>query len=209
MRRVIHSFVCLAIVAGLAVFAAIAMAQETVEEKSTGKEFPAKVSFAGEYKTHDLKITGLGLRKKFWAKVYGMAHYMEGGRTFSSKNDALTTALSDQYAKQITLVFVRDVGAEKIQDAFREGFKKNSNDTEMQQITALAEKFVAFFTKDIKNGERMVFRTQPGGRVTTIIHGEEQEPISSVTFSTVLWRIWLGKHSIVDRNRLVEMVVED
>jgi hypothetical protein len=45
--------------------------------------------------------------------------------------------------------------------------------------------------------------------VTTIIHGAEQEPIDSVTFSSVLWRIWLGKHSIVDRDRLVEMVVED
>ena len=209
MRRVIHSFVCLAVVAGAAAFAAVSAAQETVEEKSTGKQFPKKVSFAGDYKTHNLEITGLGLRKKFWAKVYGMAHYMEGGRTFSNKRDALTTALSDQYAKQITLVFVRDVGAEKIQDAFRDGFKKNSNDTEREQISELVDKFVGSFTREIKNGERVVFRTQPGGRVTTIIHGEEQEPIDSVTFSTVLWRIWLGKHSIVDRNRLVEMVVED
>jgi len=209
MRRVIHSFVCLAIVAGMATFAAVATAQETVEEKSTDKQFPKSVSFAGDYKTHQLEITGLSVRKKFWVKVYGMAHYMEGGRTFSSKNDALTTVLSDQYAKQITMVFVRDVGIEKIQDAFREGFKKNSSDTEREQISELVDKFVGFFTKEIKNGERMVFRTQPGGRVTTIVHGEEQEPISSVTFSTVLWRIWLGKHSIVDRNRLVEMVVED
>jgi hypothetical protein len=209
MRKVIHSLVGLAIVAGVAAFALVAAAQDTVEEKSTGKQFPKSVSFAGDYKTHNLQLTGLGLRKKFWAKVYGMAHYMEGGRTFKSKKDALTTALSDQYAKQITMVFVRDVDAGKIQDAFSDGFKKNASKTEMEQISELVDQFVGFFTEDIKNGERIVLRTQPGGRVMTIIHGAEQKPIDSVTFSSVLWRIWLGKHSIVDRNRLVEMVVED
>lgn len=209
MKRVIHGVLCVAIAAGVAAVAAVAQTEDTVEEKSTGKRFPTTVSFAGDYKTHNLQITGLGLRKKFWAKVYGMAHYMEGERTFESKRDALTTALSDQYAKQFTLVFVRDVDAGKIQDAFRDGFKKNASDTEMEQISALVDEFVGFFSGDIKNGERMVFRTVPGGKVTTIIHGEEQDPISSVTFSSVLWRIWLGKHSIVDRNRLVEMVVED
>jgi hypothetical protein len=209
MRKVIHSFIGLAIAAGVAAFVLAAEAQETVEEKSTGKQFPKTVSFAGDYKTHNLQITGMGLRKKFWVKVYGMAHYMEGGRTFENKKDALTTALSDQYAKQITMVFVRDVDAGKIRDAFSEGFKKNASKTEMEQISELVDEFVGFFKEDIKNGERIVLRTQPGGRVTTMIHGAEQKPIDSVTFSSVLWRIWLGKHSIVNRDRLVEMVVED
>ena len=209
MRRVIHSFLLLGVVAGIAAIAVIAVAQETVEEKSTGQQFPKTVSFAGDYKTFNLNITGLSVRSKFWVKVYGMAHYMEGDKTYDSKRSALTVALSDQYAKQITMAFVRDVGAEKIQDAFRDGFKKNSSDSEMAEISALVDEFVGFFGKEIKKGERLVFRVVPGGHVTTIIQGEEQDPISSLTFSRVLWRIWLDKHSIVDRDRLVKMVVED
>lgn len=209
MRRVIHSFLALVAIAAVALVAVAAAEEETVEEKSTGKQFPKTVSFAGDYKTFDLNVTGTSRRSKFWVKVYGMAHYMEGGKTYERDDEALTVALSDQYAKQITLAFVRDVGAEKIQDAFRDGFKKNSSDTEMAEISALVDKFVGFFGEEVKNGERMVFRVVPGGHVTTIIHGEEQDPIGSVTFSRVLWRIWLGKHSIVDRDRLVELVVED
>ena len=68
---------------------------------------------------------------------------------------------------------------------------------------------MGFFDKEIKSGQRMVFRSVPGGKVTTIIQGEEQEPIESLTFSRVLWRIWLDKHSIVDRDRLVQLVVKD
>jgi len=209
MRGVIHRFFGLVIVAGIAMVAITAAAQDTVEEKSTGAQFDKTVTFAGDYKTFNLNITGTSLRKKFWVKVYGMAHYMEGNKTFANKRDALTAVLSDQYAKQITLAFVRDVDAKSIQDAFREGFKKNSSDSEMAEISALVDKFVGYFAKEIKNGERMVFRVQPGGHVSTIIQGEEQAPISSVTFSRVLWRIWLDKHSIVDRDRLVQMVVED
>ncbi len=79
----------------------------------------------------------------------------------------------------------------------------------MAEISALVDKFVGFFGNEIKKGERLVFRAVPGGHVTTIIQAEEQEPISSVTFARVLWRIWLDKHSIVDRDRLVKMVVKD
>jgi hypothetical protein len=209
MRRVIHSFLLLGVVVGIAAIAVAAVAEEKVQEKSTKTQFPKTVSFPGDYKTFNLNITGLSMRSKFWVDVYGMAHYMEGNKMYPNKRDALTAALSDQYARQITLAFVRDVGADKIQDAFREGFKKNSSKSEMAEISALVDKFVGFFGNEIKKGERMVFRAVPGGKVTTIIQGEEQDAIGSVTFARVLWRIWLDKHSIVDRDRLVKMVVED
>jgi hypothetical protein len=209
MKRVIHSILCVAVLTGVMTAGVTVVGQETLEEKSTGKTFPKEVSFAGDYKTFKLEITGFSVRKKFWVKVYGMAHYMEAGHTFDSKQDALTAALSDAFAKQITLAFVRDVEAKKVQNAFREGFEKNASESEMAEIGTLLDKFVGYFNDDVKNGERLVLRVVPGGRVTAIIHGEEQEPIGSVTFSRVLWRIWLGDHSIVDRDRLVELVVED
>ena len=112
-------------------------------------------------------------------------------------------------AKQITMEFVRDVDAEKIQNSFRDGFKKNASKSEMDEISIMVEQFAGYFFDDVKKGHKFVFQVAPGGHVNTIIHGEEQGPIDSVTFARVLWRIWLGKHSPVDRNRLVEMIVED
>lgn len=209
MMRVIHIVIAVIVIVGIAAVATVVAQGDTVEEKSTGKQFPKTVSFAGDYKTFNLEVTGVGLRKKLWAKVYGMAHYMEGGTTYESKDAALTAALSDQYAKQITMIFVRDVEGQKIQDSFREGFEKNASKSEMDEISVMVEQFVAYFFDDVKKGHKVVFQVAPGGSVNTIIHGEEQGPIKSVTFARVLWRIWLGKHSPVDRNRLVEMAVKD
>jgi hypothetical protein len=205
--RTTHRILFLVTAAVIASIAVVAAAQDTVEEKSTGTQFPKTITFAEENQTYEIEVTGLAVRKKYWVKVYAVAHYMGGGETYDSDAAALTVALSDQYPKQITLAFVRDVGADKIHDAFEEDIKKNASEAELAEITAVADKFVSFFKEDAKKGERMVFRVVPGGRLTTIIHGEEREPIDSVTFSRVLWRIWLGEHSVVDRDHLVEMAV--
>jgi hypothetical protein len=105
--------------------------------------------------------------------------------------------------------FARDVEAEKIRNAFREGLEKNSSNEEMETISALVDQFVGYFDEDAVKGKRYVLRWLPGGIVTAIIHGEEMEPITSVTLAKSLWQIWLGKKSIVDRDDLVEMVVDD
>jgi hypothetical protein len=190
------------------VLAAAAAAQDEVEEPSTDRRFPASVSFESGDGTWDLKVTGLAVRKKFMFKVYGMAHYMDAAG-FDSRESAFAAAMSDERAKQITMVFVRDVEAKKIQDAFREGFQKNASDEEFAEIGDLVETFAGYYQQDVAKGDRYVLRWLPGGRIESLIHGIENDPITSVTFATVLWRVWLGRDSIVDRDRLVEMAVEE
>jgi hypothetical protein len=188
--------------------AGAAVAQDEVEEPSTDRRFPASVSFESGGGTWELKVTGLAVRKKFMFKVYGMAHYMDAAG-FDSRDAAFAAAMSDERAKQITMVFVRDVEAKKIQDAYRDGFRKNASGEEFAEIEDLVETFAEYYQKDVVKGDRYVLRWLPGGVVESMIHGIENEPVANVTFATVLWRIWLGKDSIVDRDRLVEMVVAD
>lgn len=206
MNRIIHRILwCMVAVFALAGAAA---AQDEVEEPSSKRRFPVSVAFESGGETWDLQVTGLAVRKKFMFKVYGMAHYMDAAG-FDSKESAFAAAMSDERAKQITMVFVRDVEAKKIQDAYRDGFRKNASDEEFAEIEALVENFAAYYQKDVVKGDRYVLRWLPGGVVESMIHGIENEPIANVTFATVLWRIWLGKDSIVDRDRLVEMVVAE
>lgn len=207
MRPVIHSFFAPVFLA-VCISPQLAVAQDTVEERSTGVRFPKTVSFQHDGADYTLNVTGVALRKKFFVKVYGMAHYWNAA-TFDDHDDALEAALSDEYAKQITMEFARDVDAEKIRNAFREGFEKNTSDEEMESISALVERFVGYFNEDVMKGKRYVLRWLPGGVVTTIIHGQEKDPIVSVTLADALWRIWLGEKSIVDRDDLVEMAVGD
>jgi hypothetical protein len=206
MIKVIHSF--LVVLLAVCVLAPAAPAQDEVEEPSSETLFPKTVSFESGGGTYSLTVTGLAVRKKFMFKVYGIAHYMDVAG-FETKEAAFEAAKSDERAKQITMVFVRDVEAKKIQDAYREGFKKNASDEEFEEIKDLVERFAGFYTKDLTKGDRYVIRWLPGGVVESIDHGIPNETITDATFAAVLWRIWLGRDSIVDRDRLVKMAVKD
>lgn len=181
-------------------------AEETVVESSTDKSFPKNVSFTYEDTDYTLSVTGLAVRKKFIFKVYGIAHYMQDAAK-TSQEEAFKEALTDGKAKQITMDFSRDVGADKIQGAYRDGFKKHATDEELKEIQPLVDQFVGYFDKEVKENEQYVLRWIPGGTILTTVQGEEKPALNNETFARVLWSIWLGKDSIVDRDKLVEFIV--
>ncbi|UCG51032.1 MAG: chalcone isomerase family protein [Candidatus Latescibacterota bacterium] len=206
MKWLIGSLCVFVLVTG--VFPSTAAAQEFVEESSTKKQFPKSVSFQHGGKEYSLSVTGVAVRKKLIFKVYGIAHYMDQAE-FEDKNAALEAALADGHAKQITMDFARGVSVDKIQNAFRDGFKKHASDEEMDVITTFADQFVGYFDKGVEKNDQYVLRWLPDGIVLTTVQDEEKEPIANVTFAKVLWRIWLDKGSIVDRKKLVAMAVKE
>ncbi|RMF61778.1 MAG: hypothetical protein D6748_00870 [Calditrichaeota bacterium] len=185
-----------------------AIAQEMVEEPSTGKKFPAQVSFTYNDSTYNLTLTGVAVRKKFVFKVYGVAHYMETSAKMS-KEEAKKAVLTDGKAKQIVMDFARGVGVGKIQGAYRESFKKNATEKELAEIQPLVDQFIGYFDKDVKENEQYVLRWLPGGVVVTIVQGEEKPAITNETFARVLWSIWLGDKSIVKRDQLIERLIAE
>jgi hypothetical protein len=183
--------------------------QENVQEPSTDKFFPKEVTFSYDSTDYTVSLTGLGVRKKLFFKVYGIAHYMDTPEMVGSKENAFKAVLADGKAKQITMDFARNVGADKIQGAYRDGFKKNSTDEEMKEIQSFVDEFVGYFNTEVKENEQYILRWLPGGTVLTVVKGEEKPAITSPTFARVLWTIWLGKDSIVDRDKLVKMMVSE
>jgi hypothetical protein len=140
--------------------------EENVQEPSTDKFFPKEVAFTYDGKDYTLSVTGLGVRKKFIFKVYGIAHYMEAPE-----------------------------------------MEKNATDEEMQEIQPFVDQFVGFFNSEVKENELYILRWLPGGTVLTMVKGEEKPAITNSIFARVLWAIWMGKDSIVDRDKLVKMMV--
>ncbi|MDH3197538.1 MAG: chalcone isomerase family protein [Candidatus Krumholzibacteria bacterium] len=191
-----------------ALAAGLAVAQETVEEPSTKKRFPATVTLADGEETFSLPLTGTAVRKKFIVKVYAVAHHMAGG-PFASEDEALVAALAGGTPRQLTLHFARGVGADKIQGAFREGFEKNASVEEGELIRDAVEQFAGYFDGDVAEDEQYVLRWMPGGTVTTVVAGEEKPAIENEAFARVLWRIWLGEKAIVDRKKLVRLAVAE
>jgi Chalcone isomerase-like len=180
----------------------IGSAQEMVIEQSTGKKFPATVTFSHDGKEYTLTLTGVAVRKKFVFKVYGMAHYM--AEPVAGKGEkAFDEILTDGIAKQITMDFARGVGSDKIQDAFREGFKENSSPEDLKKMQSQVDQFVGYFAKEVNENDQYVLRWLPGGVVIAIVQGEEKPAITGELFARTLWSIWFGEDSIVDRDDLV------
>ncbi|MCC6396564.1 MAG: chalcone isomerase family protein, partial [Bacteroidetes bacterium] len=75
-------------------------------------------------------------------------------------------------------------------------------------IAPLVQKFLGYFTKDVKEDDRFVLQWRPGGTIIAQTQGTDHPPITDPTFARVLWSIWMGEDSIVDREELVERFVK-
>jgi hypothetical protein len=146
---------------------------ETIEEPDTGKTFDAEIKGATPGVT--LACTGVACRKKtaLAAKVYAIAQWIDpqGAREAlsewqgkSGKDLAADQRFYDALAKadiekRLSLVFVRNVGADKI----REGFEESLTIVCAGELTPSAGKFLALFTTDVKKGQSIELRSLPGG----------------------------------------------
>jgi hypothetical protein len=185
----------------------LARGQDKVKEPSTEREFPSTVSFSYAGKDYSLAITGVAVRKKIIIKVYGMAHYMqEPGKM--TEEDAYKAILTEGKAKQISLVFVRDVDAESIQNAYRDGFKNSVSESDYAKIKGTVDKFLAYFSSPAKENDSFTYRWLPGGIVVVIAQGQEKPALTDPLFARALWTIWFGEDSIVDREDLVERMLK-
>lgn len=198
-----RSLVC--VLAFALLLAPAAWASDDVIEEA-GREFPVRVTFSHDGTDYELTAAGQATRKKVVVKVYAIVHYMDA-TGFESKQAALDAALSGEHAMQISMKFCRDVDALKIQDAYRKGFEKNATEAEMEDIEGLVAQFVDYFTADVEKDDEYVLRSLPGGTILTLVNGEAQPPIQNVSFASLLWRIWLDKGSVVDREDLIKHAV--
>lgn len=185
---------------------AMSVAQDTIKEPLTQKDFPRAATVTYDNQEYFLELTGLTVRKKFIVKVYAMAHYMLDAPTGRS-NDVIREILTDNRPKQITMHFVRGVAAEKIQDAFRDGFRNNVSETQLQAMKPKIDKFCGFFGKDALENDLFILRWLPGGIISVVIRGQEQRIITDEFFAKALWSIWFGEKSIVDRSELIKEIL--
>lgn len=181
------------------------IAEQTVSDPATNKEFPSRVIFSEDNKEYTLDITGVSVRKKIVIKVYAMAHYMQSPPA-GDVREIIKAILTDGKSKQITMDFVRSVGSGSIQEAFRDGFAKNATKAEFREIETLVHQFCGYFDREVKENDRIVLRWLPGGKVIVRAQGKKELALTNPVFARVLWSIWFGEDSIVDRSQLVGMV---
>jgi Chalcone isomerase-like len=215
-RALVAAVIC----AALAAPGARAAADE-VKESATGVTFATERTVGG----HKLMLFGTGVRKKFVVKVYAMALYGDeeearrnfpalvaraGGKSRAAllgSDHAQTFLIWGAFTKLGVLHFVRDVGAEKIRDAFKEGLEEELSEKAAPELRKAAETFLAMFDKDLKDGSEILIRTDGDGHVRVEIAGDKKDGPSNPKLARAIWAVWLGakpispdmRKSLVDR----------
>ena len=145
-----------------------------------GVSMPDTVQIGGT----KLVLNGLGLRKKYFVKVYVAGLYLEQK---SSDPDAIIKA---DVTKQIVMQFVHGASKSQMADAFEESFTNNSPDAR-NTMKADIDRLIGAL-EPVNAGDKMVFTYVPGTGTTLAINGKEKLTIANAAFGPVLFSVWLG-----------------
>lgn len=153
-------------------------------------KFAETVSIAGTDQA--LKLNGLGIRSKFFFKIYIAALYLKN----PSKNAA--EIIASDSAKRIVMHFLYDeVAAEKLVAGWNDGFEDNLSDDELKSLSTDIKQFNQMF-ETLKEGDVVTLDYLPkqGTRIT--IKGVNKGIIKGAAFNQALLKIWLGDEPVTD-----------
>ena len=177
-------------------------AAAAVQEPKTGVNFDETVNQSGT----DMVLAGTGVRTKMMVKVYALALYLESsGKTalaqFKSEaakptDNLYNAVITGNFAKMFVLHFVRDVGGDKVADAFKEALSKHPN-MSAPDVQNDAQTFFKACTIDMKNDQVLKIFVK-GDEVTVIPPTGNPTVIKNAKLAEMVPAIWLGKNAVSD-----------
>jgi hypothetical protein len=173
----------------LAVTLACTLSFAALAKELAGVRAPDTITAGGK----ELKLNGLGLRKKAFFKVYVAALYLE-----STTKDASAILAADT-VRRVEMTMLRDLGKEKIVEAVQEGFKKNSG----EGLAKLQERLARFTAAipDLKEGEKLTLMYVPGTGTSVAGGAAGSMTVEGKDFADALFSVWLGKEPVSESLR--------
>jgi hypothetical protein len=168
---------------------AAALALPASAKELAGVKAPDTVTAGGK----ELKLNGLGLRKKAIFKVYVAALYLE-----TTSKDAATILAADG-VRRVEMTMLRDLEKGKIVDAVHDGFKKNSGDA-LPKLQERLAKFTAAIP-DLKEGEKLTLMYVPGTGTSVTGGNGAAMTVEGKDFADALFSVWLGKEPVSESLR--------
>ena len=137
-----------------------------------------------EVEGHSLVLNGMALRKKAIFKVYVAGLYLPAKATDAEQ------VLAADAPRRLVMQFLRDVGANKMCNAWNEGLEANTPDAS----EALKAQYVTLcsWMEDIDKGEQFVFTYVPGKGTTVEVKGSAKGTLEGKEFADALFKSWIG-----------------
>ena len=145
-----------------------------------GVTLPATVDAGGQ----SLALNGAALRKKSIVKVYVAGLYLP------AKSSDANAILSSDAPRELRMQFVRDVGKDKMCEAWDESLENNSPGADAQLQADFKQ--LCGFMQDLKKGDVMSFTYLPASGTTVVIAGQPKGTIAGKPFADALFKSWIG-----------------
>lgn len=172
--------VLVATLLALAIIPAGVASAATATAEIAGLRFPDSVQVADA----KVPLVGVGLRTKFFVKVYAAALHFGG---------TAKEAIAADAPKSLTMRFLHtEVEAGKLQNAWREGFDGNTP-SPSPELKKKMDVFVALFADSARKGDEYRLEYQPATGTKIFVKGKEAAVIAGADFMRALFAIWLGE----------------
>lgn len=166
------------LLAWLVLVAPMAQAREVA-----GVTVPDTVEVEGER----LALNGAGVRSRFFVKVYVGALYLK-----QPVQDA-ATAVEQAPPKRVLLHFLyKEVSAEKLVEAWNEGFEKNTLPEVRAALQSRIDRFNALFPT-VRKGDTIRVDLLADGATRVAVNDQLRGTVPGADFQQALLRIWLGE----------------
>jgi hypothetical protein len=137
---------------------------------------------------HTASLAGMGIRHKFVIKVYVTGLYM------AEPELSQEAIISSDQAKAVRMHFLyKRIGAQKLQETWREGFEKNTPDAS-EDLKERMDTFVSLFTEDAAKDDEYLFTYEPGAGTVIALKNREVGTIPGADFAQALLAIWFGDY---------------
>ncbi len=140
-----------------------------------------------------LKLNGLGIRTKFFFKIYIAALYVQ-----KNSNQAQEIISSPQAKRMVMHILYDEVDRKRMTDGWLSGFKDNLSETEFTKLKPDIEQFNTMF-ETTHAGDIIFLDFIPGYGCRITIKGQEKGTIKNPEFYPTLLKIWLGEEPISSR----------
>jgi long-chain acyl-CoA synthetase len=153
-----------------------------------GVKFDEKVSVGGQ----ELVLNGGGVRSRFVVKVYAAGLYT------AQKSSNAQAIINAKTPRRIQLHMLRDLSADQLADALKDGIDNNASQAELDSLKAEIESLLSVMRglKEAKTGQAIALDFTADGKTTVSVNGTARGSVSSEGLQRALLKIWLGDKPI-------------
>ncbi len=139
----------------------------------------------------ELVLNGAGLRTKVFVKVYVGALYV------TQKSNTPAGLLDAATPRRMSMRMLRDIDADTLYGALRDGLKDNNSEAEMAALKAQIDQFADIMKKigNAKNGDTVAIDFTADG-VGVSFNGEARGKVAGAPFARALLKVWLGDNPV-------------